>query len=63
MSDLVPAINDRVLSIIQFEHIDALSHLDALLETPGIDVFLWAPPIFTSRWDTAANSGTPRSRL
>ena len=60
MSDLVPAINDRVLSIIQFEHIDALSHLDALLETPESMCSLWAPPIFTSRWDTAARASRGR---
>ena len=43
MSELVPAINDRVLSIVQFEHIDALPHLDALLETPGLDVLFVGP--------------------
>jgi len=43
MSELVPAINDRVLSIIQFEHIDALPQVDAMLETPGLDVFFVGP--------------------
>jgi 4-hydroxy-2-oxoheptanedioate aldolase len=43
MSELVPAINERVLSIIQFEHIDALPHVDELLETPGLDVFFVGP--------------------
>jgi 4-hydroxy-2-oxoheptanedioate aldolase len=43
MSELVPAINDRVLSIVQFEHIDALPHLEALLETPGLDVLFVGP--------------------
>lgn len=43
MSDIVPAINDRVLSIIQFEHIDALPHLDEFLATPGLDVFFVGP--------------------
>ena len=43
MSELVPTINDRVLSIIQFEHIDALPHVDAMLETPGLDVFFVGP--------------------
>ena len=62
MSELVPAINDRVLSIIQFEHIDALPHLDAMLETPGLDVFFVGPTDLHSRWDTAANLGTPKSR-
>jgi 4-hydroxy-2-oxoheptanedioate aldolase len=43
MSELVPAINQRVLSIVQFEHIDALTHLDALLDLPGLDVFFVGP--------------------
>src|SRR3954452_3225451 len=43
MAELVPAINDRVLSIVQFEHIDALPHLDTLLETPGLDVLFVGP--------------------
>jgi 4-hydroxy-2-oxoheptanedioate aldolase len=43
MPELVGAINDRVLSIIQFEHIDALPHLDAILDVPGIDVLFVGP--------------------
>jgi 4-hydroxy-2-oxoheptanedioate aldolase len=43
MADLIPAINDRVMSIIQFEHIDALPHLEALLEIPGLDVLFVGP--------------------
>ena len=43
MADRVAAINDRVLSIIQFEHIDALPHLNELLATPGLDVFFVGP--------------------
>jgi 4-hydroxy-2-oxoheptanedioate aldolase len=43
MSELVPVINDRVLSIVQFEHIDALPHLDDLLKTEGLDVFFVGP--------------------
>ena len=43
MAELVPAINDRVLSIIQFEHIDALAHLDEILRLPGIDVLFVGP--------------------
>ena len=43
MAEMVPAINQRVLSIIQFEHIDALPHLDAVLATPGIDVLFVGP--------------------
>lgn len=43
MKDLVPAINDRVLTIAQFEHIDALANLDAILDTPGLDILFVGP--------------------
>lgn len=43
MADLVPAINDRVLSLIQFEHIEALAHLDEILATPGLDILFVGP--------------------
>jgi 4-hydroxy-2-oxoheptanedioate aldolase len=43
MAEMVPAINERVLSIIQFEHIDALQHLEELLVLPGLDVFFVGP--------------------
>jgi 4-hydroxy-2-oxoheptanedioate aldolase len=43
MAEVVPEINKRVLSIIQFEHIDALPHLGEMLATPGLDVFFVGP--------------------
>jgi 4-hydroxy-2-oxoheptanedioate aldolase len=43
MAEVVPAINERVLSIIQFEHIDALPHVGEMLATPGLDVFFVGP--------------------
>ncbi len=43
MADLVPQINERVLGIIQFEHVDALAHLETVLDTPGIDVLFVGP--------------------
>lgn len=43
MAERVPAINDRVLSMIQFEHIDALAHVDEILQTPGLDVLFVGP--------------------
>lgn len=43
MKELVPAINDRVITIAQFEHIDALANLDAMLKTPGLDVLFVGP--------------------
>lgn len=41
--ELVPKINDRVLSIIQFEHIDALAELDALMAIPDLDILFVGP--------------------
>src|SRR5215217_6717608 len=37
ISDRLPTINHRVLTIIQFEHIYPLPHIDSLLKTPGLD--------------------------
>lgn len=42
-SDMAPRINDGVLNMIQFEHIDALSELDAILDTPNLDVLFVGP--------------------
>lgn len=41
--DLVQPINDRILNMIQFEHIDALANLDAILAVPGLDVLFVGP--------------------
>ncbi len=41
--ELVPQLNDRVLSIIQFEHIDALAELDALMDIPDLDLLFVGP--------------------
>lgn len=41
--ELVPKINDRVLSIIQLEHIDALAELDALIAIPDLDILFVGP--------------------
>jgi 4-hydroxy-2-oxoheptanedioate aldolase len=41
--DLVPELNDRILTMIQFEHIDALENLDAILDVPGLDVLFVGP--------------------
>lgn len=43
MSDLVPQINDRIVSMIQFEHIDSLPHLEAMLALPELDVLFVGP--------------------
>ncbi len=41
--EVVPELNDRVLTMIQFEHIDALDNLDAILDVPGLDVLFVGP--------------------
>ena len=43
MPDLIGAINERVLTIAQFEHIDALPHVNEMLATPGLDVLFVGP--------------------
>lgn len=51
--DLVPMINERVLTIVQFEHIAALDHLEAILATPDLDV------LFVGPTDLAQSMGFP----
>jgi 4-hydroxy-2-oxoheptanedioate aldolase len=59
MSELVPVINERVLSIIQFEHIDALPHLDAILATPGLDILFVGPTDLGQSMGFAGQAGQP----
>jgi 4-hydroxy-2-oxoheptanedioate aldolase len=59
MSEIIPAINDRVLSIAQFEHIDALPHVDAILETPGLDVFFVGPTDLGQSMGFGGQTGHP----
>lgn len=40
---LVPRLNERVLGIVQFEHIAALDQLGAILALPGLDVLFVGP--------------------
>jgi 2-keto-3-deoxy-L-rhamnonate aldolase RhmA len=42
-ADLVPELNDRILTMIQFEHIDALDAVDEILDVPGLDVLFVGP--------------------
>ncbi len=42
-ADLVPQLNERILTMIQFEHIDALQNLDEILAVPGLDVLFVGP--------------------
>ncbi len=41
--NVVPQLNDRVLTMIQFEHIDALAKIDEILAVPGLDVLFVGP--------------------
>lgn len=59
MAELVPVINERVLSIIQFEHIDALAHLDATLATPGLDILFVGPTDLGQSMGFAGQAGHP----
>ena len=41
--EYVQPLNDRILTMIQFEHIDALAALDEVLAVPGLDVLFVGP--------------------
>jgi len=41
--DLVPRLNERMLTIVQFEHVAAMDELDAILATPDLDVLFVGP--------------------
>jgi 4-hydroxy-2-oxoheptanedioate aldolase len=41
--DFVSPLTDRVLNMIQFEHVDTLQHLDEILAVPGLDVLFVGP--------------------
>jgi 2-keto-3-deoxy-L-rhamnonate aldolase RhmA len=53
MAGAIPAINERVLTMVQFEHIDSLAHLDAMLAMPELDV------LFVGPTDLALSMGFP----
>lgn len=42
-AELVPMINDRTMTIVQFEHIDTLPALDAILDVPDMDMLFVGP--------------------
>lgn len=41
--DMVAPLNDRILTMIQFEHVDALKELDAILALENLDVLFVGP--------------------
>jgi len=42
-AEMVQGLNDRILTMIQFEHIDALDAVDDILGVPGLDVLFVGP--------------------
>ncbi len=43
IDDYVPQANESVIVIPQIEHVDAVAQIDAILDTPGIDVVCLGP--------------------
>lgn len=43
VAELVDAINERTLTMVQFEHIDTLQELDQILELPELDMLFVGP--------------------
>lgn len=41
--DFVAPLNDSILNMIQFEHVDTMAELDGMLATPGLDVLFIGP--------------------
>lgn len=41
--DVVPDLNARIFTMVQFEHIAALDHLDDILAIPGLDLLFVGP--------------------
>ncbi|HEV2107208.1 MAG TPA: aldolase/citrate lyase family protein [Thermomicrobiales bacterium] len=54
---LIPKLNERILSSVQFEHIDALDNIDEILATPDLDVLFVGPN------DLAQSMGYPGQPL
>jgi 4-hydroxy-2-oxoheptanedioate aldolase len=42
-SEIVPQLNERVLTLVQCEHIDAVDNLEAILRTPDLDMLFVGP--------------------
>jgi 4-hydroxy-2-oxoheptanedioate aldolase len=53
MADAIDEVNERVLTMVQFEHIDSLRHLDEVLALPELDV------LFVGPTDLALTMGFP----
>ncbi len=42
-AELVPLLSERVIGIVQFEHVGTLAHLDEILAIPDLDVLFVGP--------------------
>lgn len=58
-AELVPLINDRTMTLVQFEHIDTLKELDAILEVPDMDVLFVGPNDLAQSMGFAGQPGHP----
>ena len=61
--DIVPRLNKRVLSIVQFEHIDALDQLDAIIATPDLDILFVGPNDLAQSMGYPGQPGHPEVQM
>src|SRR5690606_26641766 len=61
LTDYVEPINNRVLNMIQFEHVDTLAHLDDILALDGIDVLFVGPSDLAQSLGYPGQPAHPRS--
>src|SRR5262249_23503773 len=53
LQDYVLSANDRVTVMLQIEHVDAVPHIAAILDVPGVDAIVIGP------YDLSASMGRP----
>jgi 4-hydroxy-2-oxoheptanedioate aldolase len=58
-SERVPVLNDRILSMVQFENVTALDHLDEILRTPDLDMLFVGPNDLAASMGYAGQPGHP----
>ena len=57
--ELVPKLNDRILTLVQCEHIDAVENLKGILKTPDLDVLFVGPNDLAQSMGYAGQPGHP----
>jgi 4-hydroxy-2-oxoheptanedioate aldolase len=60
IDDYLKTINDRVVVILQVEHVDAVSNLDGILATPGLSGILIGPADLSYSMGYALQPGHPQ---